>query len=289
MAAVIDTIPKTHVTVPTNVQNEPNGEMPGRLLRDFDGKGRLLRIVSYGMQAMHLAAARGGVTLRTTGRYRSLERQTAVFLERYTQENTGRPSKLWKGERWFLKPGMARVATPGASNHGRGLADDLATSDGNGKLVAVGVRELTWLRDNASQFGFGLEARDEPWHWHWTCGEVLTPRAIEVLGAAGIAIDLDGVADIDGVQPAGIDSTAAKRLTPAPPPTIAEGSIDAHVVRWLQQVMVEHSWYTGPVDGTFDGDVKDSVKRMQRQLGVFDDGEYGPKTGGALERLIKQH
>lgn len=288
MASVIDSIPKTTVTVPKIVQNEPNGELPKQLLRTFDGKGAMLPLASYGMQAMHLAASREGIALRTTGRYRSLERQTEVFQERYTQDNTGRPSKLWKGERWFLKPGMVRVATPGTSNHGRGLADDLATANGAGKIASIGDRELLWLRDNAEQFGFGLEARDEPWHWHWIARDSLPPRAAKELAAAGITVDLASGAADEG-RPAGFAGVAATQLTPAPPPTIAEGSTDAHVVRWLQQVMVEHGWYTGPVDGTFDGDVTDAVKRMQHQLGLFDDGEYGPKTGGALERFIKQH
>ena len=100
-----------------------------------------------------------GAPLRLTDSYRTYEAQ--VILKE-------------------TKPGLA--ATPGRSNHGYGLAIDLAGGAGNPSTTSG-----TWLREHAEEFGWTLPlwareggSKPEPWHWEYTGGE---PRPVH--GAVG--------------------------------------------------------------------------------------------------------
>jgi hypothetical protein len=195
---LIETVPTTKVVLPSSVQGHENGKLPVELMRNFDGRGYLLTIVSYGMQALHLAAwaeqidGFGGIDTETVGRYRTYARQEAMFRERYTLTVlAGRPSKIWNGQRWYQLPGTAMAAVPGTSNHGWGAADDVAEqNDADPEVDGMSDRQLIWMRDNAPSFGFGLESRLERWHWHWISGDVLPQRAVDVLLFCGIALPL---------------------------------------------------------------------------------------------------
>jgi hypothetical protein len=210
MPALIDTVPTTRPVLPSVVAGHTNGKLPADLMRNFDGRGSLLTIVSYGMQALHLQAwadnveGFGPIDTETTGRYRTFERQVALVHERMS--TTWRPNattryvaahyyagKFYAAATWYLLPGQAMVATPGTSNHGWGSADDVA-EENNGRPGVDGMsdRQLRWMRDNAPSFGFGLESRKERWHWHWTAGDVLPERAVRVLRFCGVEIDLPG-------------------------------------------------------------------------------------------------
>lgn len=82
---------------------------------------------------MVAAAKADGVNLGATDGYRSYDEQVRLKAK---------------------KPNLA--ATPGKSNHGRGLAVD----------VAGGSKAIAWLDRNASRFGFRNPIRKkEPWHW----------------------------------------------------------------------------------------------------------------------------
>lgn len=203
--ALIHSIPQTDATVPDPVRASGNGTLPPSWLRSFDGTTRtdykLFAPVSYAMQAMHLAAwDEAGIKFATTGRYRSYARQEALFLERFTPGpfdptvHRTKPStvrRVWAGKEWFLKRGMAMAATPGTSNHGWGIADDICELDANGNIISLTDRGLTWLRGDAHRFGFALDTWEERWHWHWyRPGHVceLTQDTVDVLRAAGITV-----------------------------------------------------------------------------------------------------
>ncbi len=197
--SIADTIPTGRVTVPSALAGANNGQLPDDWLRSPYGSSRLDRKmfapVSYAMQAMILAAAEDGIDLRTTGEYRSYVRQVALFNERYTTTPIpGRPTKWWNGQLWYQKPGVAMAATPGTSNHGLGLADDIAVElDGDPDPESIDWPTIEWLRDNAPSFGFGLETRKELWHWHWIGGDRIPQRAVDVLAKYGIPLpDLAG-------------------------------------------------------------------------------------------------
>lgn len=220
--ALIDTVPTTKVVLPSIVKGYENGDLPLEIMRNFDGRGWLLEIVSYGMQALHIAAWHdqidgfGPIDTETVGRYRSYVQQVAALTTRADRGYiAGRKwYRTWNGSIWSGKPGTAPVATPRFSNHGWAAADDVA-EERTGDNVPDGMsdRQLRWMRDNAPDFGFGLESRVERWHWHWISGDVLPARAIAVLTYAGIAVP-------------------TKFLPPGPPPIPPEFTdMDEFIIR----------------------------------------------------------
>lgn len=203
--ALVHTIPETDATVPLPVRQSGNGLLPSSWLRSFDGTTRvdwkLFAPIAYAMQALHLAAwGEAGIRFATTGRFRSYARQEQLFLERFTpgpfdpEVHRTSPSicrRTWQGREWFLLRGMAMAATPGTSNHGWGIADDICELDANGKIISITAAGLQWLKDNAHRFGFALDVHEEPWHWHWyrpghDCE--LTQDTVDVLFAAGVRV-----------------------------------------------------------------------------------------------------
>lgn len=214
------TIATTSVVLPSVIQGQENGKVSSTLLRGVgDGRGAMIKLVSYGMQALHIAAAAGGFVIATTGRGRSYDRQVAMFLERYTRDYLpDRPYKTWNGVRWYQKPGTAMAATPGTSNHGWWSADDVAEVR-NGQVVGIGDAALIWMRDNAPSFGFGLETTKERWHWHWIAGNSLPQRAVDVLRYCGIPIDLPGYEQAPAPEPTPVPEPQPAP-TPAPSPDV---------------------------------------------------------------------
>ena len=128
---------------------------------------------------MATAAKADGIILKSTSSgdtLRSVSQQEAGFRSRYTKEvlpNTS--TKTWNGEKWYLKPGMAMLATPyddpanakaRGSRHLYGIAIDIKNANG-----AI----LQWLLANEVRFGFSHEVLGdangkgaEPWHIRFT-------------------------------------------------------------------------------------------------------------------------
>jgi LAS superfamily LD-carboxypeptidase LdcB len=118
---------------------------------------------------MKKAAKLEGVVLKPTSAfdaYRPYSVQEAVFLQRYTKTPlAGRPTRTWNGATWYLKPGLAPLATPGTSNHGWGCAVDIWNVGQNGRLE--------WLLAHFDEFGWSWEVQSEPWHIRYVLGESL--------------------------------------------------------------------------------------------------------------------
>lgn len=103
--------------------------------------------------AMAAAAALDGVTLLAGSGFRSLIEQAELYAKYQAGIN-------------FVNGSNARAAAPGTSNHGSGIAIDVA--DGNGKTITSSSPQFAWLTSNASGFMFDwAEGRsiNEPWHW----------------------------------------------------------------------------------------------------------------------------
>lgn len=113
-----------------------------------------------------------GQQIKITDSYRPYAVQERIFLQRYTPQLSGGgffgDVRHWKGVRYVRKPGTAAAAVPGTSNHGWGLALDLADGVNNGRGPA-----WDWLQKNAARFGWhnppwATQARFfEPWHWEY--------------------------------------------------------------------------------------------------------------------------
>lgn len=213
--ALIDTIPITRVSVPRSLLGEPNGQLPDDWLRSpwpdrTSLPFRFFEPVSYAWQALEVAARRAGHILDATGVYRTFAQQRSLFLDRYEPVAYGdfmstpiARRKIWDndrndtGHRYWVKKQLpsggypATAAEPGESNHGLGLAIDVAEDpdDSNATpVVAIDSSTLEWLRDNAHRFGFGLETRSEPWHWHWIGGDALPQLVVDELADVGVEI-----------------------------------------------------------------------------------------------------
>lgn len=301
--ALIDSVPTTNVTVPAHLRGASNGNLPSHWLRSLPGEStrtdfKMYLPVSYAMQAMHMAMRSAGINPRTTGRYRSYAQQEALFRSRYTTAYLpGRPYKYWKGVRWYQKPGTAMAATPGTSNHGLGIADDLAheddvavttvdTADGSASEY-MSDKQLAWLRDNGRSFGFGLETRKERWHWHWIGGNALSQRVVDTLYRGGVKVqDISDygftVPKPSGSQPdPGAVVLPPDSTIPVPPATLRRGDTDKSTVMagapygrvtWLQAIL------GAPRTGTYDDATVNLVTSFQRNRRITADGIYGPQT-----------
>lgn len=97
------------------------------------------------------AAARDGVTLLAGSAFRSVPEQ-AILYAQYVA-------------RLFAPP---KVAAPGTSNHGLGIAVDIASAPT--VSVHYNTPEFAWLTTNAGRFNFSWEegkSVNEPWHWDY--------------------------------------------------------------------------------------------------------------------------
>ena len=155
------------------------GKKPSEITPDMvakiTGGGKLEKCAATAWEAMVAAAQAEGITLKPTSSgdaLRSVAQQEAGFRSRYTKEVIADTStKNWNGETWYLKKGMAILATPyddpandkaRGSKHLYGIAVDVANANGP---------VLKWLLANEGKFGFSHEVLGdatgkgaEPWH-----------------------------------------------------------------------------------------------------------------------------
>ena len=89
---------------------------------------------------------------------------------------------MWGGVRWFKLKRLAPVATPGASNHGLGIAVDVCIWNGRECVgITTDERVWSWLKANAISLGWSWELQDEPWHLrHYPGTDRVTQRVTDV-------------------------------------------------------------------------------------------------------------
>jgi len=145
------------------------------MVAPITGGGKLEKCAAEAWEEMVVAAKAEGITLKPTSAgdtLRSVAQQEAGFRSRYTKDViAGASTKHWNNETWYLKPGMAMLATPyddpandkaRGSRHLYGIAVDVANASG---------KVLDWLLANEVKFGFSHEVLGdangkgaEPWH-----------------------------------------------------------------------------------------------------------------------------
>jgi LAS superfamily LD-carboxypeptidase LdcB len=141
--------------------------------------GKLEKCAAAAFEEMATAAKAEGIILKATSAgdtLRSIAQQTAGFQQRYQEAPiAGASTKTWNGKTYYLKPGMAMLATPyddpanpkaRGSRHLYGIAIDI--KDAHGAI-------LQWLLANEVRFGFSHEVLGdangkgaEPWHIRFT-------------------------------------------------------------------------------------------------------------------------
>ena len=151
------------VRLPADLTNVKPGEIPAYLLRPIRPYGRLHWLAAQAYEALRKQAHRDGIRpFRPTSvgdTYRDLATQERGFLARYTTAPiaNSKSIRMYRGKRYFLKPGLAPMAVPGTSRHNLGLAVDISEASGD---------RLKWMEANCLDYGFCWEFRSgaEPWH-----------------------------------------------------------------------------------------------------------------------------
>lgn len=150
--------------------NYPNGSVPASALAPLDGQpGCFLR--ADAAHAWNLGRAevrrRTGIVLSVRGWNRSLAEQELFFFQRYEQRAGNGPYgdvRWYKGKRYVRVRGAA-AAIPGTSNHGWGLAVDVADY---GNVGEFGNARRVATFPILAQYGWtdteGRGVIREPWH-----------------------------------------------------------------------------------------------------------------------------
>lgn len=161
-----------------------NGRLEPSRLKRLSVGGYLTPGAADAFEGLRTAGSRAGVNVTITSTadaYRLYAIQERIFTERYqttyTEYAPGRVDKRrWQNRDWFRRRGTAAAAVPGTSNHGLGLAVDIANVGGFHSAF------YGWLIDNAPNFGFSnSEGRSVGEAWHW----VYSPALHALKGGGG--------------------------------------------------------------------------------------------------------
>ncbi len=168
-------LPVEDVVRPSILSGQANGRLAPSLLVTITmpggGTATFVGPAARAFSAMLADAAEAGFRFVSEGSYRSYDEQVALLRARYTPV-AGTADIYWNGTWWHHVSG-AVVATPGTSNHGDGLAVDLAMA-GGGSLTPAAV---AWLSAHAGDYGISAELQSEPWHWRYFAGDRI-PAAV---------------------------------------------------------------------------------------------------------------
>ena len=181
------TYPIRPVVLPHNLQGVANGRLPQTSLAPFlTGEHSLHPFATWhGTRLVNACKAATGIQLTYTygGCYRTYTQQYNLFHSRYTPCSYATYITLASGKRkywganpinkyWKLNAGMAMAAVPGTSNHGWGLAIDVALGENSATCTPLTYNAINWLYINAPKYGFSWESQSEPWHIRYVLGDV---------------------------------------------------------------------------------------------------------------------
>jgi LAS superfamily LD-carboxypeptidase LdcB len=166
-ATAANKLPIKPVRLPADLRTIKPGELPAYLLKPIRPYGMLHPLAAQAWEAMRKAAHRDGIRpfkpTSTFDTYRTLIVQERGFLARYTTAPIQTTSvRTYKGVKYYLKPGMAPMATPGTSVHQLALAVDVSEASGD---------RLAWMLNNCLDYGFCWELQSEPWHIRYYTAE----------------------------------------------------------------------------------------------------------------------
>ena len=241
------------IIMPKDLKGVDPGKLPESLLRPIQGGGKLHWLAADAWNAMVAKAKAEGLELKPTSSgdlYRSYEAQLAGFKQRYVLEPVvGTSTKSFEGKTWYLKKGMAMLATPGKSNHNLGIAVDVSS--------AGEPKRLNWLIANVKDFGFSWEVvPSEPWHLRYVCGNTPPPAVIAFTGGAAAPV-----------------SAPIVNLAIASPVAAHKDDNKA-----LQQALKDKGFYKGAVDGDIGPKTQEALKAFKLENRLNADFVVGPKV-----------
>jgi len=241
------------VKMPKDLKGIEPGKLPDSLLRPIKSGGKLHWLAANAWNAMVAKAKADGLELKPTSSgdlYRSYESQKSGFLTRYQLEPiAGQSTKTFEGKTWYLKKGMAMLATPGKSMHNLGIAVDVHS--------ASEPKRLNWLIANVKDFGFSWEVvPSEPWHLRYVCGDTPPPAVVAFGGEAAPA-------------------PSAKASVSASAPADENHAI--------QQALKDKGFYNGAIDGNIaSGEFQQALKSFKQKNGLNPDFTIGGKVKALL-------
>lgn len=266
------------IKMPVALKGVEPGKLHASLLRDIPGGGKLFYLAADAWLAMVEAAKADGVELKPTSSgdtYRSYDFQKRGFLQRYQLEPIpGQSTKTFEGKTWYLKKGMAMLATPGKSNHNFGLAVDVHS--------ASEKKRINWLIANVEKFGWSWEVvPSEPWHIRYVAGDNV-PQAVKDYVARnpkpgspfGSVAEQKAAAEVKTSAPAtNATAAAAKRV-------VKQGS-KGPLVKEAQTLLVKHG-INCKIDGDFGPKTSQMVRDFQTKKGIPVTGEVDQATWSVL-------
>lgn len=234
------------IVMPADLKGVEPGKLPESLLRPIPGGGKLHWLAANAWNAMVAKAKADGLELKPTSSgdlYRSYESQLASFKQRYVLEKIeGTSTKSFEGKTWYLKKGMAMLATPGKSNHNLGIAVDVHS--------AGEPKRLNWLIANVKDFGFSWEVvPSEPWHLRYVCGDNPPPAVVAFAGGQ-----------------------------PAPAVTTPTTDVPKDANKELQQALKDKGFYNGAIDGDLGPKTQEAIKAFKVANKLNADSVVGPKV-----------
>ena len=266
------------IKMPVALKGVEPGKVHASLLRDIPGGGKLFYLAADAWLAMVEAAKADGVELKPTSSadtYRSYDFQKRGFLQRYQLEPIpGQSTKTFEGKTWYLKKGMAMLATPGKSNHNLGLAVDVHS--------ASEKKRINWLIANVEKFGWSWEVvPSEPWHIRYVAGDNV-PQAVKDYVARNPkpGSPFGSVAEQKSVAEAKATSPAINSQVDIPKRTIRQGS-NGPLVKRAQTLLSKHG-VAIKIDGDFGPKTAKSVKDFQTKKGIPATGEVDQATWSVL-------
>lgn len=191
-------LPIAPMALPSTLRGVENGKLPADLLSKIGvGTARMEKTAARAFIAMFADARKAGFDIRHVGDYRPFDQQLNLFLSRYEPASlasyTATPSarrKKWDdagkygyNSVYWVKKKIngsypATAATPGNSNHGWGLALDIAEEyDKDSSPDPIRQVFVDWLISNAHRYGISAELQSEPWHWRYVSGDRV-PEAV---------------------------------------------------------------------------------------------------------------
>lgn len=230
--------------MPADLKGVTPGKLPESLLRAIPTGGKLHHRAADAWNAMVAKAKADGVELKPTSSgdlYRTYESQLAGFKQRYVLEPVaGTSTKTFEGKTWYLKKGMAMLATPGKSNHNLGLAIDISS--------ASEPKRLNWLIANVKDFGFSWEVvPSEPWHIRLVTGDKPTPAVMAFIGGTAPVVNLNTTPPI-------------------------------HDHKALQEALKAKGFYKGEINGQKDAVTDAAIKAFKVANKLAADSVVGPKV-----------
>ena len=273
--------PVAKMVLPKEVEKVGNGKLTGKMMKKVKCGGVMWNGAADAFNALYDAALAAGHKLRNIGDYRPFDGQLSMFMDRYNQKPTGRKPEItrtYQGKTWYLKKGKSPSGTPGTSNHGFGLAIDIAI-DNKGKIKAIGgTKAYDWMCENAPNYGFYLQGAPtkadgkanseyEAWHWQYCIGDKAAPA---LSGAAPAA-----------PAPAPAPVAKQKAADPSNEVVLTVGSKGPEVVE-LQKLLAKKKLYSGKADGDFGKVTEAAVNKFKASKGLKADGRVGAKTFALL-------